>query len=257
MSAVGVFFLLLALSVVGYVALWLTRRKLSGRHFAADKETWNAFLADVSDHAAIAKEYALRYGGFAARQLHAVARAAYEKARELAGGGGASPPRRTTRATGGSSRARVSESMTAPLASSAAHMGSLTDGALPALAEPHEGGGVRVLAGGGGAAATFAPPEPAEAGGDGAVAPLIAAPLPASSPAMGGPLSGGGVVAATTAPLSFGGGEPLQVASIDATDDNLFAEPVLTEPLSLNGGDAPLQVASVVPLPPGAGGGDN
>ena len=50
----------------------------------------------------------------------------------------------------------------------------------------------------------------------------------------------------------------LQVASIDApTDDNLFAEPVLTEPLSLNGGDAPLQVASVVPLPPGAGGGDN
>jgi len=31
-------------------------------------------------------------------------------------------------------------------------------------------------------------------------------------------------VAATTAPLSFGGGEPLQVASIDApTDDNLFA----------------------------------
>ena len=87
---------------------------------------------------------------------------------------------------------------------------------------------------------------------------LFAAPLPASSPATGGgPLSGGGVVAATTAPLSFGG-EPLQVASIDApTDDNLFAEPVLTEPLSLNGGDAPLQVASVVPLPPGAGGGDN
>ena len=50
-------------------------------------------------------------------------------------------------------------------------MGSLTDGTLPALAEPHEGGGVCVLAGGGGAAATFAPPEPAEAGGEGATVP--------------------------------------------------------------------------------------
>jgi len=58
--------------------------------------------------------------------------------------------------------------------------------------------------------------------------------------------------------LQHGAEVNLQVASIDApTDDNLFAEPVLTEPLSLNGGDAPLQVASVVPLPPGAGGGDN
>ena len=55
------------------------------------------------------------------------------------------------------------------------------------------------------------------------------------------------------------GQEPLQVASIDApTDDKLFglcrarANGAAASRSTHNGGDAPLQVASVVPLPPGA-----